>query len=50
LAIGNLVAPFPHLTRPGLSYWLFAPALRKAPSAVDVVIGWLQEAAVNPAV
>jgi len=50
LAIGNLVAPFPHLTRPGLSYWLFAPALRKAPSAVDAVIEWLREAAVNPAV
>jgi len=50
LSIGNLVAPFPHLSRPGLSYWLFAPALRKAPSAVDAVIEWLRESAVNPAV
>jgi LysR family glycine cleavage system transcriptional activator len=50
LAIGNLVAPFPNLSRPGLSYWLFAPSLRKAPSAVDAVIEWLREAAVNPAV
>ena len=49
LSIGNLVAPFPHLSRPGLSYWLFAPALRKAPSAVDVVIEWLRQSAVNPA-
>jgi LysR family glycine cleavage system transcriptional activator len=43
LAIGSLVAPFPHLSRPGLSYWLFTPSPRKAPSAVDVVIRWLQE-------
>jgi LysR family glycine cleavage system transcriptional activator len=50
LSIGNLVAPFPHLSRPGLSYWLFAAALRKAPSAVDAVIEWLRESAVNPAV
>jgi len=50
LSIGNLVAPFPHLSRPGLSYWLFAPALRKAPSAVDAVIEWLRESAVNPVV
>ena len=50
VSIGNLVAPFPHLGRPGLSYWLFAPAPRKAHSAVDAVIQWLREAAVNPAV
>jgi LysR family glycine cleavage system transcriptional activator len=52
LATGKLVAPFPNLTRPGLSYWLFAPSQRKAGSAVDAVITWLQEqaeAAVNPA-
>jgi LysR family glycine cleavage system transcriptional activator len=45
LASGQLVAPFPHLARPGLSYWLFAPAERKAASAVDAVITWLQEQA-----
>jgi len=50
LSIGNLVAPFPHLSRPGLSYWLFAPALRKAPSAVDAVMEWLRQSAVNPVV
>jgi LysR family glycine cleavage system transcriptional activator len=48
LSIGNLVAPFPHLSRPGLSYWLFAPALRQAPSAVDAVLEWLRKAAVIP--
>lgn len=50
LSIGNLVAPFPHLSRPGMSYWLFTAALRKVPSAVDAVIEWLRESAVNPAV
>jgi LysR family glycine cleavage system transcriptional activator len=50
LAIGTLVAPFPNLSRPGLSYWLFAPAVRKAPSAVDAVIEWLRQAATSPAV
>lgn len=48
LAIGDLIAPFPNLVRPGLSYWLLAPPLRKAPSAVDAVIEWLREAAANP--
>jgi LysR family glycine cleavage system transcriptional activator len=43
LAVGKLVAPFPDLSRPGLSYWLFAPSQRKAASAVDAVIEWLQE-------
>ena len=43
LATGKLVAPFPNLSRPGLSYWLFAPSKRKAASAVDVVIQWLRE-------
>jgi len=51
LVIGNLVAPFPHLSRPGLSYWLFAPSPKKSPCAVDAVIEWLREkAAVSPAV
>jgi LysR family glycine cleavage system transcriptional activator len=45
LGTGKLVAPFPDLRRPGLSYWLFAPSQRKAASAVDVVIEWLQASA-----
>ncbi len=43
LATGNLVAPFPNLSRSGLSYWLFSPSPRKAGSAVDVVIEWLRK-------
>lgn len=43
LAAGKLVAPFPDLSYPGLSYWLFAPSQRKAASAVDAVIEWLQD-------
>lgn len=42
LAAGRLVAPFPDLSLPGLSYWLFAPTRRKAASAVDAVVAWLQ--------
>jgi LysR family glycine cleavage system transcriptional activator len=45
LGTGKLAAPFPDLSRPGLSYWLFAPSQRKAASAVDVVIEWLQASA-----
>jgi LysR family glycine cleavage system transcriptional activator len=47
LAVGNLVAPFPHLSRPGLSYWLFEPSQRKAASAVDAVIEWLRNSAAH---
>lgn len=45
LSIGKLVAPFPGLRRPGLSYWLFAPSPRKSASAVDLVMDWLRESA-----
>jgi LysR family glycine cleavage system transcriptional activator len=47
LAIGDLVAPFPNLVRPGLSYWLLTAPLRKAPSAADAVTEWLRQTAVN---
>ena len=39
---GRLIAPFPDLSLPGLSYWLFALTQRKSASAVDAVIEWLQ--------
>ena len=45
VAIGNLVAPFPSLSQPGLSYWLFAPSHRQTSSAVESVIAWLQGSA-----
>jgi LysR family transcriptional regulator, glycine cleavage system transcriptional activator len=45
VATGALVAPFPGLTLPGLSYWLFAPSKRKSATAVDAVMEWLEEQA-----
>lgn len=42
LATGKLVEPFPGLSLPGLSYWLFATSNRNAAPAVDAVFEWLQ--------
>lgn len=43
LTTGKLVAPFPGMSLPGLSYWLFTPSKSKAASAVDEVTKWLQK-------
>jgi len=45
LSAGALVAPFPQLGRPGLSYWMYAPSAERARPAVETVIGWLKEMA-----
>jgi LysR family glycine cleavage system transcriptional activator len=50
MALGHLVAPFPNLLRPGMSYWLLAPPLKKSPSAADAVIEWLRTAAAKTSV
>jgi LysR family glycine cleavage system transcriptional activator len=42
LSEGRLVSPFPDLDRPGLHYWLFAPAPQRVRPAVNAVIGWLE--------
>ncbi len=43
---GRLAAPFPELSRPGMSYWIVTPTRRKASGAVDAVCGWLRKTAV----
>lgn len=43
---GNLVAPFPHLLRAGLSYWIFEPSPIKTRPAVETAIEWLRGQAV----
>jgi LysR family glycine cleavage system transcriptional activator len=45
LSVGRLVAPFPSLSRPGLSYWMLTPSARKARSTVDAVVAWFKEKA-----
>jgi LysR family glycine cleavage system transcriptional activator len=42
---GTLTAPFPHLDRPGLSYWIFTPSTKRPNATVDAVIEWLMNAA-----
>lgn len=50
LLTGNLVAPFPGLSLPGLSYWLFVPSQGNPSAAVETVAEWLQDsAALTPA-
>lgn len=43
LSVGRLVEPFAHLSRPGLSYWIFAPSLRALSSTAVAVIEWLRK-------
>ncbi|MGH7024073.1 MAG: LysR substrate-binding domain-containing protein [Caulobacteraceae bacterium] len=45
LAAGLLVSPFPHLSRPGLSYWMYAPPANRARPTVEAVIEWLKDMA-----
>lgn len=50
LLTGALVAPFPDLSRPGFSYWLYAPSQGKPSTAVEAVAEWLQDSsALSPA-
>ena len=45
LSLGTLISPFPHLSVPGLSYWIYPPSTKKTRPAVEAVIGWLKEIA-----
>jgi LysR family glycine cleavage system transcriptional activator len=45
LAVGSLVSPFPHLSRPGLSYWMYTPPANRTRPTVEAVIGWLKDMA-----
>lgn len=47
MGAGKLVAPFPHLERPGLGYWIFTPSTKRSSAAVDAVVAWLM-GAVHP--
>ncbi|HEY0124203.1 MAG TPA: LysR family transcriptional regulator [Rhizobium sp.] len=40
LNAGTLVAPFPHLERPGLGYWIFTPSTKRSRSTIDAVVDW----------
>jgi LysR family glycine cleavage system transcriptional activator len=46
MSAGTLVSPFPELSRPGLSYWIFTASPAKVGSPVAAVIDWLREKAV----
>jgi LysR family glycine cleavage system transcriptional activator len=45
LSAGSLVSPFPHLSQPGLSYWVYAPSTKRAVPSVEAVIQWLKDMA-----
>jgi LysR family glycine cleavage system transcriptional activator len=45
LRSGALVAPFPHLVRPGLGYWIFTPSTKRLSATVRNVIDWLMAGA-----
>jgi LysR family glycine cleavage system transcriptional activator len=45
LSSGALVAPFPHLVRPGLGYWIFTPSTKRLSATVGNVIDWLMAGA-----
>ncbi len=45
LSAGSLVSPFPHLSQPGLSYWVYAPSTKRAVPPVEAVIQWLKDMA-----
>lgn len=43
VSVGNLMSPFPHLSAPGLSYWIFTTSSKRARTAVDVIIDWFKK-------
>lgn len=38
---GTLVAPFPHLSRPGVGYWMYTPSAHSHRPSVEAVTEWL---------
>ncbi len=45
VSAGTLVSPFPHLSRPGLSYWIYTPSAKTVRPNVEAVVGWLKDMA-----
>lgn len=45
VAEGRLVAPFPHLSRPGVGYWIYMPSAQKVRPSVEALLEWLRAAA-----
>jgi LysR family transcriptional regulator, glycine cleavage system transcriptional activator len=43
VSVESLMSPFPHLSAPGLSYWIFTTSSKRARSAVDVIIDWFKK-------
>lgn len=42
IADGTLVAPFPHLSRPGVGYWIYTPSAHSLRPSVEAVREWLR--------
>jgi LysR family glycine cleavage system transcriptional activator len=49
LACGHLVAPFPQLSRNGLSYWMLMSSPKSVQPALGVFVDWLKERAASRA-
>jgi LysR family glycine cleavage system transcriptional activator len=47
ISVGKLVAPFPSLARPGLSYWILTPSAKRARATIDAVVAWFKEKAIT---
>lgn len=45
VSAGSLVSPFPQLSLPGLSYWIFAPSQGPVRPAVEEVVEWIRQQA-----
>jgi LysR family glycine cleavage system transcriptional activator len=49
VADGSLIAPFPHLSRPGVGYWMYTPSAHSLRPSVMAVREWLHDAATDEA-
>jgi LysR family glycine cleavage system transcriptional activator len=49
VADGTLVAPFPHLSRPGAGYWMYTPSAHSLRPSVMAVREWLNDVATDEA-
>jgi LysR family glycine cleavage system transcriptional activator len=46
---GALIAPFPHLSRPGVGYWMYTPSAHTLRPSVEAVRRWLKAVAAEEA-
>jgi LysR family glycine cleavage system transcriptional activator len=44
---GTLIAPFPHLSRPGAGYWMYTPSAYSLRPSVEAVRSWLKAVAAD---